>query len=1027
MSYSNYIHNKSLLKGIPELAFNNTYDVDFVEKHADDIRMELYTYCLKIQQERGKLGFVNGSMREFKKNRSIALVFDLPLDTYFAKVDNTFLHYFSEKSTLYQSLPEDPVVYSNQSDIASGRLPYYNLLPKIGCKFNKYSMLDVCKKSNVFNRRLLFFIGNQLYIDVQFIPTKACTYLAILPNFLPESFINECIANDTRWGILESPTGKYFINKAYSPSDITTGNTADTMILRHDFNLSGGGIADISSGCLVATPASGNASGNLLNVTFASIVKTDSANVGYSVAKKFVDNSVIKQTNAAGLMIVFTEGLLKYHVNIPCRKNIKSATPSGVFQLPLKNSPIPPENLLVFVNNPDGSISPVPDANIQLWYPNVYQVTDSRLETGDSDMQVLAYRDDSCGCRFVNPIQNYMDFRGNQYIHECITNTLPYPITRYLPLVHTRAPEDYYGSKYSLNNAPSQYTIDKYIWMLLDDPNRYISLFNDVKALTAHNTYTYEFAVSDIGLLSRKCQSTDEILGNPDKYVSKRHTFAHPMTWITVNADATQMVPVDIFINGNRILDTYVMMLNGIQYIFFDWETVNLNADKNMVIHIMRPSSITQNSAANPLIFKKDGDRLPIPEQFTSFSDQNVIFYDADTKDYIPNSDFYYGLSITVEKDFFRTSDKEYLKTSENEFVITGSNILIGNKHAATGEGFYKYVGTRSSSIQFELTGTTIYDTVYRNNGENVKNPVSQKEWDEDMLCISITTDNACYPAKLFVDDHQVPVSEVYRYFEYDLSNKQMVEYVYFPRKYATANSIVLLSTLIANKWEFLANEVSFQNTAEIYIANKNPDNLNRKIIMQSSDFYRRYDISIENANSIVMDANFIGEASPNRFRVWAPSDTGYIRIPEDDVEFIFDKKHSKNLSIKCTKPAKYPNGLVIEYMPFKENLAAVVNILQSDPNHCASFERNLDRPIASEVYDIYCNGKRLDHTMYRPYATSSVVFNGIDTKNTFKFYEISHDTDVYGNMYRNKTLEEELIEINPEFKRYMTEKAFAK
>ena len=49
MSYSKRIYDNAI-KGIPELAFNNTYDVDFVTNQTLDVRDQLFTRCLEVQK-----------------------------------------------------------------------------------------------------------------------------------------------------------------------------------------------------------------------------------------------------------------------------------------------------------------------------------------------------------------------------------------------------------------------------------------------------------------------------------------------------------------------------------------------------------------------------------------------------------------------------------------------------------------------------------------------------------------------------------------------------------------------------------------------------------------------------------------------------------------------------------------------------------------------------------------------------------------------------------------------------------------
>ena len=1044
MSYSKRI-NDSGLKGIPELAFNNTYDVDFVNDQTRRTRDMLYTRCLEVQKRLCGINIVAGKMNEFKENASLARTFNLPVSTFFTRIQNQFLNFFSEKEALYTlALKEDPIGYPTPDDIAKGYpfSPYYSdIIPKQGSQYRKYDLYEVCKSNRLFKRRLLFYIktgsssgssigktdGTILYMNLLVIPTRGSTYLAIQvtgDKAFNKAKLQTLIENQADWYLYESKAGNFWKNDNYSKTDFVSYD--NKYYMKHVFPDKSGENKEMGSNVYLIGLEDPHYP-NTYQVFISSWKSPTETISGYELSSSSITSWTGKN------VIVLNEREVGYLVNVMSRVNstMRLDSPTGVFQLDLKENPIPPENILVYVLDSDTNAAyPVPNAEITMWYPNVYRIDMKELEYDNQNLQIIAYYSNETSTTFTNPIANYMEFRGDQYINDCINETLPSPISTYIPYPETFSIDDYMKSKYYPLDKPYQYIMDKDIWMLLDDPNRYDDLFEKVtRKLTRHNTYQYIYNSRDIDMENRYVLDNHAQITNQAKWV----TFDQEMAFIVISIHSSEPVPVLLFINGLRMLDLHIFVEGHLQYIYFDSMTFSDNSEIIVEILDVHDTDIIQA----PLKFDSVGKDVPFPENFDHFADQNLIFYDADTKEIIPNSDFSYGIFINLEKDHILTSNKEYLKTVNDEFVITGSHINLTSAPGGIGSGFYKNVGTRLSIQNIELVGTTIYQTVYRDNHSLISNPENQKTWTEDMLCFDITAYEAFYPSTLKVDEVEVPFDEVYRYFQYDLTNKVMKEYVFFPKRYATSSSLLTLSTLIASKWEFLKNEVNFGTTGELCISTNNINNVNRNIIVQATDFYKtlKTDVITSSRENEIVIPNFYGQPVKDRFRLWRTTKAQKAVVPDDyifgkrleldDYEFIFPDTVGGDLVIRFNGLGLAGATLLFEYMPFRSRVCATHQDISPDPDNVINFFDVLERPVNLEYYEIYADGIRLSPKYIKPFTPTHIQLNQmyLDTTASVVVVEKRHDSDVYGNRYRKMTLEEQLMYIDTDFREYMRDR----
>lgn len=1190
MSYSKRVYDTAL-KGIPELAFNNTYDVDFVSAHARQTRDTLYTRCLEVQRRMCGINVLAGTMKEFKQNAQLAQVFSLPITTYFKPIQNKFLHFFTEKETLYTiPLKEDPITNPTSEDSALGYpfSPYFANTPlRMGLKYDHFSLFEVCRDHTKFRRKLLFFIQNPdtleenhetfLFMDLLVIPTKSRTYLAILESNtegISKSFLEKLVRSESHWYLYETKAGNYWKDSNYDmASNIHT--VGDTAYFDHAFTDNSGANKVLGMNAYLIATIHDAINSKLYRITYAtyqSAVDTGDNQhpAGYAVPAAYANGIVTND------IIILNEPELTYSVDVDTiiHPELPYQNLIGYFQLPLLDNPIPPENLLVFrIDEEKGMLYPLPSSNMTLWFPNVYRVYHPEPSLVQAKIKVFAYYAKDATTKFTNPIANYLNYRGDQYINDCINGTLSAPIVNYFPYPYTYSIEDYQNSKYYPMDKPYQYIMDKDIWMLLDDPNRYTSLFRKVvKQLTNHNTYQYEISVKDTDLINRSVMNNHGQIHNESKHMD----FSEPMTYLTINSRTDEMLPVMLFVDGYRIAKPHRFVEGFTQYLYFPQKMLNRNyvdtpehvPSGNPEVYVTSPfeyivgipteftvstekgdysggnvkayfdilsgsefidkieyyettpgmegwyvftgntfgpstgfplmdltskfrltttssgvitakiriveidtesevcttgysftsrqepeyamltveiMDVKSSDAVNgELRFSAVGEDIPFPETFEHFADQNLLYYFKDTKKIIPNSVFSYGIFVDIDKDHILTKDLEYLKTSNDEFVITGSHINLTSNvgHKNDTDGFYKNIGTRLSVQNIDLSGTTIYDTSYTDNSTIIQSPEFHHTWEEEMLCFDISAYEAFYPCTLTVDETTVPSNEIYRYFQYDITDQKTKEYVFFPKKYATATSKLVLTTMIASKWELLKDKVTFGETGQIriflneesFLDNGAQESLiNRDICAVATDVYLSKEFNTEE-NSFEFSSNFTGEPNINRFRIWKLEDDSIVgkAIATDLSDFSLESSQvygssctivCNNDGLKSSVDGKY--HFLIEYLPYKSTVCAIHQDMSDNTYHVINLYNEVDRPLDFDYYELYVNGIRLNSNMYRAITPTHIALKDIPTTEKLVVIEKSHDQDVYGNRYRKMTLEEQLMYTDDAFKDYMMTKIF--
>lgn len=1041
----------SPIDGIPSYFFNNTYDVHTVRKNINKYYHQLYYSCLRAQAIACKLGFLSGSMKDFKIDHDLNSTCGFPATTYSTSIQNDFLNYFYERPVLLE-----PVLVNRLTPIQ-----------------------DTFKDIERYRAGLLFFIGDQLFSKLYLIPCKEYTFLVIFPNDngLPEETLKEMVSNNVDWKIYIQKPSNYYTHTGLPSKcfNLTENGIPLSIFQGSDLDGCNKRLNDNAYFAFITDPNAVNK--NLMLMTLTHKV-TGSDGAQYFQLEKNYISSLLNGSRTLDIYIVGTR-------DMDFRGNLGS---TRYFQIPLENekNPVPLENIRYYAyNNSTGVMSPRPDIITTLYYPNVYKI---ESET-DDNLIVDVYYSNEVSTTFVNPLENYMKYLegdGGSYAIQCINDTLEDPIKNYMPEKIRYSIKDYLEYAYARikdiqfeSNVPDRYALDRLVDILKDDVNRYTGFFKDIVIDTNHDVFDF-----DVDLKEHPDVYSSTVTQNHASIASKIVTFSEPMIWFQFYEKSDQMFPIQIYIDGKMLGKLSTFMFGHDVYLYIPQSIVT--PDSIIHITIMTQNDSTRYAIKTPINFARLYDEITFPANFKHFSDRNLLYYDADTMVRYPNSYFRLKAYFGLESAYLQTKSEEYVLTKDGEFILTGNVIATSLSSGLT----YKEIGTRIAEFYFNLTDSTIYDNPVTTNAEIVTDPKQIRTFAEPMLYFSIEAPDTgyLYPIRVQIDEDYT--DQVYRYTVID-ENEVTRQYVFVPQSLCNPESNIMIDIMVAPSAEILKNCLTYEEVPQIRIQVTNEAAVGKNIIVKSIDEYHSAiwdidngeanagywiveptgtsDILMEGTDTILEDtfaegypsanmnnvsrttmrrvgaaprieneevtysnqftwSEFDLEPSKDRIRIWHCNRTTNLGTLVDPSSYIVtsNPRVTDSLIITSNFNMTDEDYYLVEYLPwrytkvYEENRN---NQQETSSTPLMDLFGKLDRPLDGS-YAFYLDGVRLDHNMARFVSPTKLIFTSPNTA-LFTVYERSHDTDIYGNINsEDKSLEDQLMDIDSEFLKYMEEKA---
>ena len=1046
----------SPIDGIPSYFFNNTYDVNSVRENINEYHHQLYHSCLRAQAIACKLGFLSGSMKDFKMDYDLNATCGFPATTYSYAIQNTFLNYFYERPVLLEPQMKNRIT----------------------------PITDTFKDTERYKAGLLFFIGDQLFSKIYLVPCKQYTYLVIKPDDagLPEATIKEMVSSNTDWKIYIQKPSNYYTHTGLPSRCFNLNESGIPLSIFKDSDLDGCNktLNDNAYFCFITDPNAVNR--NLMYMTLTHKVNGTDGNQYFQLEKNYI-SSILNTTRMVDIYIVGTR-------DMDFRGSLGQ---TRYFQIPLENgkNPVPIENLRYYAYNANtGVMYPRPDIITTLYYPNVYSLSNA----GEENLIVDVYYSNEVSTKFINPLENYMKYLeedGADYALQCINDTLEDPIKNYMPEKIEYSIKDYLeyaaykGTTIRFDtNVPDRYTLDRLVEMLKDDVNRYTGFFKDIVLDTNHDVFDF-----DISLADHPDIYTNTVTKNHAPIASLEVTFEEPMIWFQFYEKTDKIFPMQIYVDGKIIGKLTTFKYGHDVYAYIPQSLLT----QNSIIHItiMTQNEETKFTIKNPIEFEYLYQEITFPANFKHFSDRNLLYYDADTFVRYPNTYFRLKAYFGLESAYLQTKSEEYVKTNADEFILTGNVIATSLSSGLS----YKEIGTRIAEFYFNMADSTIMENAVTTNEGIVKDPKDVRTFAEPMVYFSVEAPNTgyLYPIRVQIDEEFT--DQIYRYTVVNDEGVTM-QYIFIPQALCNAESNVTVDLMIAPTEEVLKNELRYEEVPQIRLQAYNDEVIGKKIIVKSVDEYHSAIWSTPDDEAgasywIIQQTGEVTTFNPDADQVEVEQTyaEGYPEMPEtmsttyvntrrkraprigDEDEPIvysntftwssFDLEPTKDrIRIwHCNKdtglgtlvnPSSYMvqsnpkvtdsfiitsnfnmasgDYYLVEYLPWRYNKVFEENRGALEEGETADVLvdlSSLNRPIDG-TYEFYLDGVRLDHNMARFVSPTKFLFME-PNESVFLIYERSHDVDVYGNIgMTEKSLEDQLMDVDDDFLSYMKNKALS-
>ena len=1080
------------IEGVTSLFFNDTYDPKFAQEHAFKYYSQTYYRCLRSQVEGCGLGFISGPMKEFKLDFDFNRTCGFPHRTYTVRVQNTFLHNCIKTAAVVTD-PKDFRTFTLQPDYTNTT----DFLNDIGRSEEEkrfttrlgdhlYTMWDTFTMTTRFSSGLLFFVGDRLYSQIRIVPCKQYTYFCIFPEEdteigLPEDYIKQLIADNATWSIyVQRPSAFYFHEGELSDFISQDGVDLSQFTGKYDQMYTKYRSVKANAYQLFLSSYDPEVSNLLLDMTF-----TQKEEKNDKVYFTFPYEYWYNIQNIKGKVMVWIINMDQIYLQSDLGMN-------RIFQIPIydelkdedgnvfmrKSTPTPPENIRVYKKSPSGGVmTPMPDAVIRLYYPNVYEIEADSVPANEN-IWINVYNADN-GFYFNNPIQTFMDYADSheddneKYAGLVIRDELPKVLQDYIPSVIEYSVADYlanadYSSGGSFDDQPDQYPLRKIIEMVNDNPEFNKDLFIDVrKQLNDHDLFEYTIVMRDHPhIRERVVKDTSQFIeGDPDN--TQAYKFRVDMIWLAVDMSCQEGYPFQIYIDGKIFASPYTYRRGSMTYIFIPASFVTEDSIINLVV--MTQDRDTSYALADPIRFEMLNETQEFPFPFSHFGARNLIFYDADTQVRYPSTYFTFHLYYNLESahimtftidDMGKKSDPLFLKTTEKDddgadtdehlFVVTGPGSSVMT-YVGT---FYKNIETRIARHQLSLgANPEIMENAVMDNKGQIKAPQYQTEFDSERIWFALEapkTYGFIYPTRLMIsteiglDDEETDEFDCYT----EMDEKGVVRmYIYVPKDLVELEggaATISFDVILAKADTIMHKLVNYETAPEIRISCTNEQALNKNICIVSVDAYQSQIWDPAHSHEDYYDwPLFKFEASKERIRMWRLN-TNYLGtyVPPEEFTATFGEKYGDPVTFRLKAPdtvdpesgETIPGGdihatdrYLIEYLPYHQRVVYTKDNTSegnygAEPKEVIDMEDHIQRPLSFVNYEFFQNGLRMDQNMISIVTEHKYRYKRSEQRSgIMRLVERSHDADAWGNSARlQRTLEDRLYDEVPEFATYL-------
>lgn len=614
-------------------------------------QLKTYQYASRQQTLSANFSNITGLMSDFKVDRSLNIKYNLPSGTYTCTVNEDVIPYYNKKQYMLN-----------------------------GGTYNKaISLLDIASNNKVYSRRVMFNIGNYVFMNLLIVPSVTNkSILAIVidnsVNGITSSKMKELIASDIKWTLSFSAQSDIYYGHFIKSELFDDKGRIKVSKLRKIVTFPNRAIK-INSWTLIITGEYANS--NLMYQS-TGIMSMD-PDLVLTMPDKFRE-FLYSLSNTFKVYIINNYALSGSMVYEATGKS------EPIFEIPFTDKPVAPNNILVYkYDKTTARVLERVDTDCKVYYPNVYDF--SAIDSG-TDLYLEWYMKPSTTTEDILDFDNnfaeyisYVDSTGDSYANVIVNQLAPEVIRNYTPIMDYKY--DYLDYRASGLGNIRKYCHNKYDELINDNPYRYS---RDIKKLTEYNkrftTMSLLITEEVYDILKNRLSTS-----NADKIVntSQLISFTKDTTYIEFSNNFAEENSVHMYVNGKKVQPTAVSTNDNISRIYFPMDYIDIDSYITIDVDCYRYGNMTldnnvQKSAV--INFPMTNIDIPIPVDFGIFQFPDVLFYSDTTKEYIDLSMM--GFKLTIPNSKIKFSDgteeiypsyeglsKSYLVTSDDKWYLS--------------------------------------------------------------------------------------------------------------------------------------------------------------------------------------------------------------------------------------------------------------------------------------------------------------------------------------------------------------------
>lgn len=985
--------------------YNDTYNIEGVVKDVKTFIDELYVQSSFTQSVLCDISRIYGHMSDFKRNIDANQKLGIGYYGYTVTVP------------LYN-------------------VPCFNTLALRRANPRIYTLDESCKINELFERRLLFFVDGKLFTGMKFYadPDRVTLIIELGNDTISLAEMNRLRDSDAEWSLLSIPPSATKRGNGVK-SALFNGNKLEYKALKDITNP-----MSVSRNLWLVSVASNMSMKSLTTSAIGVAVPLPNGDVEFSLPENFV--SSIPNGNVV--------------VNAIALPNAKGGLVLGharAFTIELDTNPIPPENIICWRCNEDGSIVEyIHEAETRAYFPNVYTLHGIPEE---DNVYVTWFYSNADTTHFYNPLKEYMEYNPG-YATDIINGLVPQAIRSYVPHMSKT-----WSVSLSEDDEPYEYVVES------DKSHFRIQLF-DIE--TGHLITGRDLTDAD-GLFVKGNEVSlpydgSLLPGDTIKFVGKNVRF-----------EVTQFTNT----YSERHYLSYFKKATRRNHLTFKFdELLNLINDDTRRLERLYLENVERNIYkwhSNPRYFlrianckgiekraRRDASREVFYKRIVDFGMECVYFVmeHEDEREYpvAVTVDGFRVLKTWQYTEGFRTFiyipralihansvlEFEIMKTRSSEPTMVEFDMPDKHNSKAIPDDFLDFspqnilIAKREETSDFEHDGGVQYLYRVSPNYEMYWLIMGLQEYVNGIprdFDASVGVDKN-YKKTILVSDEHILTTENNEALQlsdgsfweggiegymiefgddneayFEMPNPDFPEY----QDILQIRNLGYYGEARRRFYEYLPNG---DDDPEIFITPITDYFANQKVWIMNTDIHKLWRFQIAEGTRRVVLKDFKLEPSYDKFRVYLDG-----RLLDPMKDYVMDASLTNgfflgsDVHITIFRKFVASADIAVEYVPYRYQFLYSMNDVTN--NNLQLRGANIKRPFSMVYYDIYMDGLKLLPEDVEVKSPTKIIIKKDLNGNRLSFYERGHDQEIYGNdQYVKKALIDVIADQEPTFNEYL-------